>query len=198
MAWITREDTFNEEAKASGFLSGDICRGVDLHRRVEMRSRTTTHIEIDNEIKEKTLKILYVQDYCSRFSYFLDANSTGELAVKWQLNTLATSELRGEHEKILSVSGLCKQTAVNWKMPRGYMDVDGMEIVETVVIKIETGAVVAMVVVVVDVCVGEVTASEHADERIVAGNLASAPGVEAAATPLFTMAADSVGSKWLG
>lgn len=35
------------------------------------------------------------------------------------------------------------------------VDVDGMESVDTVVIKVETGVVVAMVVVVVDVCAGE-------------------------------------------
>ena len=78
------------------------------------------------------------------------------------------------------------------------VDVDGTETVDIVVMKVETGAVVITVIVVVEVWVGEVTASEHADERMVAGNLASAPGVEAAATPLFTMVANSVGSKWLG
>ena len=76
------------------------------------------------------------------------------------------------------------------------VDVEGMERVEIVVVKVEAGAVVVSVVVVVDVWVGEVTASEQADERMVAGNLARAPGVEVAS--LFTMAADSVGSRWLG
>jgi hypothetical protein len=76
------------------------------------------------------------------------------------------------------------------------VDTEGTETVDTVVVKVETGAVVITVVVVVDVSVGEVTASEHADDRIVAGNLASGPGVEAAS--LFTMSADSVGSRWLG
>ena len=76
------------------------------------------------------------------------------------------------------------------------VDVDGMESVDTVVVKVEVGAVVVSVVVVVDVWVGEVTAREQADERMVAGNLARAPGVEVASR--FTMAADSVGSRWLG
>lgn len=76
------------------------------------------------------------------------------------------------------------------------VDVEGMEIVDTVVIKVDTGSVVVTVVVVVDVLVGEVTASEHADDKIEAGNLASGPGVEAAS--LFTICADSVGSRWLG
>lgn len=73
------------------------------------------------------------------------------------------------------------------------VDTEGTETVDTVVVKVETGSVVVTVVVVVDVWVGEVTASEHADERMVAGNLASAPGVEAAS--LFTMAAVSVGRR---
>ena len=76
------------------------------------------------------------------------------------------------------------------------VDVEGMERVEIVVMRVETGSVVVSVVVVVDVWVGEVTASEHADERMEAGNLPSTPGVAVAA--LFTMAAASVGNKWLG
>lgn len=81
-------------------------------------------------------------------------------------------------------------------MVRVEVDVEGMERVETVVMRVEAGSVVVSVVVVVDVWVGEVTASEHADERIEAWNLPSTPGVEVAA--LLTMAAASVGNKWLG
>ena len=78
------------------------------------------------------------------------------------------------------------------------VDVDGTETVDMVVVRVEMGAVVVTVVVVVEVCVGEVTAREHADERMEAGNLASAPGVEMVVVSLLTMAADSVGSRWLG
>ena len=74
--------------------------------------------------------------------------------------------------------------------------VEGTEMVWTVVVTVDVGAVLVKVVVVVDVSVGDEIADEHAEERTSAGYLASASGFEEAAR--FSTEMRLVGSKRSG
>lgn len=67
--------------------------------------------------------------------------------------------------------------------------------VETVAVMVDIWLMV-VVLVVVTVFVGDGTAWEHADERMVAGYLARTSGVDA--TSRLEIVASPVGSRWLG